>query len=79
MYVGSFGKEYTGNDGSIVNTNNNWVKVIDQGGRYCGGLGSCPFSRNLTRPFFFTVCFAVGIPPLTAGSATLIGLITTML
>jgi soluble calcium-activated nucleotidase 1 len=29
MYVGSFGKEYTGANGEIVNTNNLWVKVID--------------------------------------------------
>jgi soluble calcium-activated nucleotidase 1 len=32
MYVGSFGKEYTRPDGSVVNTNNNWVKVIRDDG-----------------------------------------------
>ena len=29
LYVGSFGKEYTNPDGSIKNTNNMWVSVID--------------------------------------------------
>ena len=32
MYVGSFGKEYTNPDGSIKNTNNMWVSVIDSRG-----------------------------------------------
>ena len=32
MYVGSFGKEYTNPDGSIKNTNNMWVSVIDSNG-----------------------------------------------
>ena len=32
MYVGSFGKEYTNPDGSIKNTNNMWVSVIDSKG-----------------------------------------------
>ena len=32
MYVGSFGKEYTNPDGSIKNTNNMWVSVIDHRG-----------------------------------------------
>ena len=32
MYVGSFGKEYTNPDGSIKNTNNMWVSVIDYQG-----------------------------------------------
>lgn len=32
MYVGSFGKEYTNPDGSIKNTNNMWVAVIDADG-----------------------------------------------
>ena len=32
MYVGSFGKEYTNPDGTIKNTNNMWVSVIDRNG-----------------------------------------------
>ena len=32
MYVGSFGKEYTNPDGSIKNTNNMWVSIIDKYG-----------------------------------------------
>ena len=32
MYVGSFGKEYTNPDGSIKNTNNMWVSIIDENG-----------------------------------------------
>jgi soluble calcium-activated nucleotidase 1 len=32
LYVGSFGKEYTNNDGSVKNRNNNWVKTIDADG-----------------------------------------------
>ena len=32
MYVGSFGKEYTNPDGSIKNTNNMWVSIIDANG-----------------------------------------------
>lgn len=27
LYVGSFGKEYTSNDGEILHANNLWVKV----------------------------------------------------
>ncbi|CBK21121.2 uncharacterized protein [Blastocystis hominis] len=33
MYAGSFGKEYTNPDGSIKNTNNMWVSVIDSHGQ----------------------------------------------
>jgi soluble calcium-activated nucleotidase 1 len=33
MVVGSFGKEYTNNDGSVRNRNNLWVKLIDAEGR----------------------------------------------
>ena len=33
LYAGSFGKEYTNPDGSIKNTNNMWVSVIDSNGR----------------------------------------------
>ena len=32
MYVGSFGKEYTNPDGSIKNTNNMWISIIDRNG-----------------------------------------------
>ena len=32
MYVGSFGKEYTNPDGSIKNTNNMWISIIDSRG-----------------------------------------------
>lgn len=32
LVVGSFGKEYTDNDGFIVNTNNNWIITIDPSG-----------------------------------------------
>lgn len=32
LYVGSFGKEYTDNDGNIKNTNNMWVKTINTKG-----------------------------------------------
>ncbi|CAM9939331.1 unnamed protein product [Ectocarpus sp. 12 AP-2014] len=32
LVVGSFGKEYTDNDGRIVNTNNNWIITIDPEG-----------------------------------------------
>ena len=32
MYVGSFGKEYTNPDGSIKNTNNMWISIIDSNG-----------------------------------------------
>lgn len=32
LVVGSFGKEYTDNDGRIVNTNNNWIITIDPQG-----------------------------------------------
>lgn len=32
LVVGSFGKEYTDNDGRIVNTNNNWIITIDPHG-----------------------------------------------
>lgn len=34
LVVGSFGKEFTDSKGHIVNTNNNWVKVISNSGRY---------------------------------------------
>lgn len=33
MYVGSFGKEYTNNEGKIKNKNNMWIKIIDKEGR----------------------------------------------
>lgn len=33
MMVGSFGKEYTDNDGNILNSNNLWVKVFTPDGR----------------------------------------------
>lgn len=33
MLVGSFGKEYTNNDGKILNRNNMWVKVFTPDGR----------------------------------------------
>lgn len=32
LYMGSFGKEYTRPDGSIVNTNNLWIATIDKRG-----------------------------------------------
>ena len=32
LVVGSFGKEYTDDEGHIVNTNNNWVITIDEQG-----------------------------------------------
>ena len=32
MYVGSFGKEYTNPDGSIKNTNNMWISIINDRG-----------------------------------------------
>lgn len=32
LVVGSFGKEYTDDEGRIVNTNNNWVITIDENG-----------------------------------------------
>lgn len=32
MWVGSFGKEYTANDGSVLNINNLWVKVMSERG-----------------------------------------------
>ena len=32
MYAGSFGKEYTNPDGSIKNTNNMWISIIDSNG-----------------------------------------------
>ena len=32
IYAGSFGKEFTLPDGSIANTNNMWVSVIDRDG-----------------------------------------------
>lgn len=32
LVVGSFGKEYTDNEGHIVNTNNNWIITIDPEG-----------------------------------------------
>ena len=32
LYIGSFGKEYTNPDGSIKNTNNMWVSIIDKYG-----------------------------------------------
>jgi len=32
LYVGSFGKEYTSSQGEIINTNNNWIVVIDHEG-----------------------------------------------
>ena len=32
IIAGSFGKEYTSSDGSIVNTNNMWVSIIDKDG-----------------------------------------------
>jgi soluble calcium-activated nucleotidase 1 len=34
MIVGSFGREYTLDDGTIKNYNNNWVKIISPDGRY---------------------------------------------
>ena len=33
LYVASFGKEYANNDGTIKNTNNNWIAVIDKDGQ----------------------------------------------
>ena len=32
LVVGSMGKEYTDNDGNVVNMNNNWVIFIDEKG-----------------------------------------------
>lgn len=32
LIVGSFGKEFTDNQGRVVNTNNNWVITIDPSG-----------------------------------------------
>jgi hypothetical protein len=32
LYVGSFGKEYTNNDGSIAHSNNLWTKVLTKDG-----------------------------------------------
>ena len=32
LYIGSMGKEYTNSDGSVANTNNLWIAVINQGG-----------------------------------------------
>lgn len=29
MYVGSFGKEFTGRNGEITSFSNNWIKVLD--------------------------------------------------
>ncbi|CAN0441732.1 unnamed protein product, partial [Hapterophycus canaliculatus] len=32
LVVGSFGKEFTNDEGQIVNTNNNWIISIDPNG-----------------------------------------------
>jgi len=32
LYIGSFGKEYTRADGTVVNTNNLWIAVVDEQG-----------------------------------------------
>lgn len=32
LYVGSFGKEYTNNDGTVANRNNLWVSTVDAAG-----------------------------------------------
>ena len=33
LYVGSFGKEFTNNDGGILHANNLWVVVVDKDGK----------------------------------------------
>lgn len=34
LYVGSFGKEFTGNKGEILHANNLWVVVLDKDGTF---------------------------------------------
>ena len=33
LWMGSMGKEYTNPDGSVANTNNQWIAIVDQDGR----------------------------------------------